>query len=97
LNIIGTQGYPLVMTATSAKDSRFFNEWSPGVDLRVSFDFQVTRSVSLGVGWTGFWMTGIARPSNLIDYEVPAMKIDPANNRQDIFANGPILRILINK
>ncbi|HID77558.1 MAG TPA: hypothetical protein EYP56_16380 [Planctomycetaceae bacterium] len=96
-NITGTQGFPLIMTASSFKHSRFFSEWSPGVELRVSFDYQVTRSISLGVGWFGFWMDGIARASNVIDYQVPNMGIDPANNRQDVFINGPILRVLWNR
>jgi len=34
------------------------------------------------------WVDAIARPSNMIVYEVPGMGINPAHNRQDVFVNG---------
>ena len=42
-------------------------------------------------------MDGIARPSGIINYQVPDMGINVANNRQNVFVNGLTLGIDINR
>ena len=78
-----------------------FDEWSPAAELRVDFMYQLTRSVSAGVGWTGFWVDGIARGSSLVDYRLGQTSAETMGisnfNRQDVFINGANFRIVLNR
>ena len=80
---------------------RHRSEWSPGAELRVDFAYQLTRAISLQVGWTGFWIDGIARASNVIDYRTRDggnhMGIDTTGNRQYVFMNGVTFGVLLNR
>jgi hypothetical protein len=96
----GGQDEPLSMGPTSFNHTWNEPEWSPCIEVRAMLEWQWTRSVMLGVGWTGIWMDGIARPSNMINYELgetSTMGIIHANNRQDVFINGVNFRVVINR
>ena len=96
----GGIGEPLALGPTGFFNRLNQNEFSPVVELRVGLDWQITRSVSLGAGWTGIWMDGIARASNMFNYEFgtsSTMGILGENNRQDVFMNGANFRIVINR
>ncbi|MFH1266740.1 MAG: hypothetical protein ABIK89_13510, partial [Planctomycetota bacterium] len=73
----------------------------PAAELRVDFMYQLTRSVSAGVGWTGFWVDGIARASSLIDYKLGQTTAETMGitglNRQSVFVNGANFRIVLNR
>ncbi len=56
------------MSPTAFNHSRRFHEFSPAAELRVNLTYQLTRSVSLGFGWTGIWIDNIARAPGMIDY-----------------------------
>jgi hypothetical protein len=73
------------------------NEFSPVVELRLDARYVISRYLSLKVGWTGFWMDGIARPSSMTEYAVPEMGIDTTRNRQNVFVNGVTLGFEINR
>jgi hypothetical protein len=91
---------PLSLNATTFTHQEHENEWSPGVELRVDLEWQWTRNISIGGGWSGMWMDGIARASNLIDYKLgtdSTMGILTENNRQSVFINGANLRIVVNR
>ena len=95
---------PLVMGPTPFENNRTLHEWSPGVEFRFQADWQVTRYMTLGVGWTGLWLGGIARPSNMVDYslgsdenEASIMGIMAEHNRQDVFINGVTFRVAFNR
>lgn len=78
-----------------------FDEWTPSAELRVDFMYQLTRSVSLGVGWTGLWIDGIARASSLIDYKLGQTTAETmginGSNRQGVFNNGVNFRVELNR
>ncbi|MBN1589761.1 MAG: BBP7 family outer membrane beta-barrel protein [Pirellulales bacterium] len=91
---------PLSLGPTTFTHQSNENEWSPGVEVRVNFEWQWTKNVSFGAGWSGLWMDGIARASNLINYEFgtsSTMGILTQNNRQDVFVNGANFRINVNR
>ena len=88
---------PAVMGPTYFTSVRHFDEWSPCAELRAELRFQVTRAISLRAGWTGIWVDGIARPSNMINYEVAYMGINGNGNRQDVFINGLTLGVDVNR
>jgi hypothetical protein len=73
------------------------DEFSPLIELRVELRYVITRAISFHAGWTGFWTDNIARPSNMIDYRVPDMGINPTNNRQDVLVNGLTIGFDINR
>ncbi|MEN6558048.1 MAG: BBP7 family outer membrane beta-barrel protein [Thermoguttaceae bacterium] len=73
------------------------NEFSPLVELRVEAKYMITRAVTFKAGWTGFWVDGIARPNDMIVYQVPDMGISTANNRQSVFVNGVTVGFEINR
>ena len=59
---------PGQLTETSYNHSANFTEFTPIVELRVEGHMQLTRMISLKVGWTGMWMDNVARASEMIDY-----------------------------
>ena len=90
---------PLALEATSFMHTRHKNEFTPGVELRLNLEWQWTRNISFGAGWTGLWMDNIARSSNLIDYQFGTsslMGILADNNRQDVFMHGFNFGVLVN-
>ncbi|MBN2295323.1 MAG: BBP7 family outer membrane beta-barrel protein, partial [Pirellulales bacterium] len=100
----GDPGEPIAMGPSSFEHKRTICEWSPGIEFRLQADWQVTRYVSLGVGWTGIWLDGIARPSNMIAYQLGTeesesdyMGILEEHNRQDVFIQGVTFRIAFNR
>ena len=90
-------GLPLAMGPTNANHSTHANEWSPAAELRIELTYQLTRAISCDIGWTGLWIDGIARGSNMIVYELPRMGIDMANNRQGTFVNGINIGVSVNR
>ncbi len=74
------------------------DEFSPMVELRVAFSYQITSAISARVGWTGMWIDNIARASRIINYEVPNMGIDVSRNSADYaFVNGVTFGVELNR
>jgi hypothetical protein len=98
-------GQPILMAPTAFEHSVFEREFNPGVELRLEARYQLTRAISMRVGWTGMWMDRVARASGLIDYSVqraaqglPAgFDILPDRNLQNMWANGLTFGIDINR
>ena len=91
---------PLYMDPVSFEHREFKGEWSPAAELRLQATYQITRAFSVRAGWTGFWMDGIARGSNMIDYtlqETRIMGINMDNNRQEIFTHGLNVGVEFNR
>lgn len=93
----GDVGKPLAWPGNSFSSSVVLHEFTPLVELRVEARYLITRAISFRAGWAGVWMDGIARPSAMINYEVPNMGIDPSNNRQNLLLTGLTLGIDINR
>ncbi len=72
-------------------------QFSPVGELRLNANYQVYRSLSLNVGWTGLVMGGIARSTNMVNYSLPDMGILSAHNRQVVFINGVTFGVNINR
>jgi len=94
---LGEEDVPIGFPATSFSNVAYEEEWTPGVELRLDFRYKWTKSVSFKAGWAGMWLDGIARASNSINYEVPNMGINLANNRQSVFVNGVTVGVEINR
>ena len=97
-----TPGVPVKMSGTVRSDSEFnIGVFSPNAEFRVNLKYQLTRSVTCRVGWTGLWLNGIARPSNMVDYSLNAdgsiFGILEQNNQQSVFINGISFGIDLNR
>ncbi len=88
---------PLLLAPTSATHVEYAREFTPTVELRVEGRYQITRAISFHAGWTGTWMDGIARASSVVVYDVPAMGIDPTDNRENVFMNGVTIGFDVNR
>jgi len=92
---------PELMRATAFDHSANFYEFAPLAELRVEAHVQITRLIQAKVGWTGFWMNGIGRASNMIEYTVPDLQITKGigfhGYRQDLFVQGLTLGIELNR
>lgn len=97
-----TPGTPVKLTSTVRSESEHnLDAWSPIGELRIDLDYQLTRAVTFRVGWSGIWLGGIARPSNMMDYALHSdgsiMGILDENNRQDVFLNGLTVGVAVNR
>ncbi|HUT13107.1 MAG TPA: BBP7 family outer membrane beta-barrel protein [Thermoguttaceae bacterium] len=93
-------GEPALMLATPFDHVDHEEVFSPVVELRAELRYQFTRAVSFRAGWTGMWMDGIARASNLVDYslfEQGVMGILADNNDRDVFIHGLTIGVDVNR
>lgn len=88
---------PRLMNTTSFNHAEHLREWSPAVELRAEIRYQLTRAISFRAGWTGLYVDGIARASNIINYEVPDMGLLPRHNRQSLFMHGWAIGVDVNR
>lgn len=76
----------------------YVDEFSPIMEMRVDFTYQITAAISARVGWTGIFIDNVARASSIIDYEVPLMGIDMSRNAVDyVFVNGVTFGVDVNR
>ena len=81
-------GEPYLMHATTFASSVHLTEFTPLVEFRAEAHVQLTKLISVKAGWTGIFMDNIARASDMVLYQVPAMGILPGNNKQPVFMEG---------
>jgi hypothetical protein len=71
--------------------------FSPMGELRVNFGYNVTRSVSLTVGYTGIIVGNISRASNSINYDAVNLIGIKQNTDQLFWTNGLDFGVAINR
>jgi hypothetical protein len=87
------------MPPSAFDHSRNFHEWSPAAELRLDLRYQLTRSISAAVGWTGLWIDGIARSPSMIDYSLGQDNVMGITdeNHEDVFTHGLSFRVELNR
>lgn len=96
----GSPYVPLAMRPVTFNHVEHENEWSPAVELRLEAKYQITRAISARFGWDVFWIDGIARPADMIDYTLSDSQtfgINKAHNRQDVLVQGWNIGIELNR
>jgi hypothetical protein len=94
---------PVTMSHVTATYVDYEHVFSPAIELRLEGRYQITRAISFHAGWTGFWVDGIARANNILNYQVGTplgeqpMGIDPTGNRQSLFINGLTIGFDVNR
>lgn len=86
-----------IPNATAFNNSFHETEFSMVGELRFNMSYQLFRQVYLQAGWTGMYMDGLARPSQMIRYRLPDFGIDGSDNRDNLFTNGLDFGIVINR
>jgi hypothetical protein len=73
--------------------------FAPFGELRANMGYQLFSSVSVNVGWTGIFASGIARSSDMVNYTLPNMGIlqDGSHNKQFLIMNGVTLGLQWNR
>ena len=93
----GPANFPLSFAASSFNHAVHDEEFSNFIELRLEASYQLTRALTIRVGWDGMWMDGIARASNIVNYSLPHMGILAGNNKQDVFVHGVTAGVEINR
>jgi hypothetical protein len=87
------------MSPKAFNHSRRFHEFSPAAELRVNLTYQLTRSVSLGAGWTAIWIDRVARAPGLIDYTLGQNSVMGigTDNDEDVLVHGVNATVTVNR
>jgi len=98
----GNVGQGLYLLPTSFQNSAFLNAFSPVADFNGNISYAITRAVSVRVGYSFMWVGNVARPVDMVDYQLgtaPGQKmgIITANNKQDLFIQGINLGVELNR
>jgi hypothetical protein len=95
---LGARNYNtfLIFTPRTVTHTQHQNEFSPLVEVRANVGYQITKALVAQVGWTGLWVDNVARPSSMVQYQLPAMGIGE-DNRQSVFLQGLNLGIELNR
>lgn len=91
------QNVPLNLNQGFFTHSAHPDEFSSVVEVRLLAGYQLTRALSASIGWTGMFADGIARPANMVQYQLPTFGIDTDNNRQHLFINGITFGVELNR
>lgn len=67
LNGPSTAAFP---SGTISAFTRERNEFSSMIDWRLDTSYQVTKMISLNVGYSGMWVNDVVRPAEQIDYSI---------------------------
>jgi hypothetical protein len=71
--------------------------FAPIGEVRFDLSFDVTRDISLTVGYTAMIAGGIARASNTIDWVVPQLGVLKPGGGEDLIANGVNFGVEVNR
>jgi hypothetical protein len=91
---------PVVTNPTSFNHTDHEREFAPAFELRLEAKYQLTRAISTRFGWDVFWVDGIARSSDLINYtlaENQVFGIAKENNRQSVLMQGFHVGLELNR
>ena len=71
--------------------------FTPLGEFRIEGHVQLTRLISMKVGWTGIVMGGIGRASDMVNYALPTMSINSSQNQQTVFMQGVNIGVELNR
>lgn len=82
----------------TGSNSRFYaTEFSPVVDFRINVAYRVTDYINVRAGGTLIYVDGIARSPDMINYDIPRLSINGANNKQGELMYGFTFGVEINR
>ena len=85
----GQYNRPLYFPTTATEHGKQENDFSPTAEIRADVNYQLTRAISLRLGYTGMFIDNISRASSQVRYELPRMGfIDGAAGKQEAIING---------
>ncbi len=92
------QGRSLNLLPTGWNTAVQKTEFSPLGELRFNLQYQVFNKASVNIGWTGIIVGNVARPADMINYQLPNMGLlVHGNNKQTVFMQGLTLGFIFNR
>lgn len=88
---------PYIFPPIGFRHVAFLSEFTPIVEVRGELSYQLTRAVWARFAWNAIWMDGIGRPSSIVNYTLPTLGLNLANNRQDVLLTGFNIGIVVNR
>ncbi len=95
LIVPGQVDNPFAMGPTTFVNKLTTEKFAPVGELRVETALQLTRAVSIQVGWNGLVTGNVAKASNTILYQLPTMGI--VDREEDLFLQGLSFGVEINR
>jgi hypothetical protein len=74
--------------------------FSPVVEIKIQARYQVTSAVNVSAGWSGLFISNVARPSDMINWaldETSVFGVLRDRNNQNVFMNGLTAGVEINR
>lgn len=91
-----TPGFGLTFQ-NSGIDTMTAYEFSPVGEVRLNWSYQLTRAISVRAGYSALYVGGLARPSNMIDYVIPNLKLIKQDYLDDAFMQGINVGFEVNR
>lgn len=88
---------PLNLQRTAFTSGQNATTFSPIVELRLNLTYQLFQSVKITSGYTGMYLDGLARSTNVVDYSLPSMGILSNHNISTAFVNGFNIGVEVNR
>jgi hypothetical protein len=85
----GQYNRPIYFPTTVTDHGKQENDFSPTAELRADLNYQLTRAVSLRIGYTALFIDNVSRASSQVEYTLPRMGFrDGQAGKQEVFING---------
>jgi hypothetical protein len=72
-------------------------DFSPVAEFRLNWTYQLTRAIAVGGGYTATYVGQLARPSNMIEYRIPNLRLIREDYHDDTFMQGLNFRVEVNR
>ncbi len=93
----GNGGQIQAGTIVGGNDSTSDTTWAPLGELRLDVGYQVSKAITLRMGYTGLVAGGITRASRRVNYQLPQALILDGNKSEAFIVNGFNFGIEINR
>ncbi|MEM8866548.1 MAG: BBP7 family outer membrane beta-barrel protein [Planctomycetota bacterium] len=87
LFVPGGLNSPLQAQPTYGVNGRQEETFSPFVEFRADLKYQLTRSISMNLGYNAMFIDNVTRASQVVGYTLPNLTLTPGGE-QEVFING---------
>jgi hypothetical protein len=88
---------PLMLSPTSFNSAINWVDFSPVAEVRAKMSYQLFRSVSFNIGYTGIWVGNVARAPDMMNWTLPNFGVVRDTTHQSFFVNGLTVGVEVNR
>lgn len=85
------------LTPTGVYNVVHRNTFAPVGELRFNASYQIFRNIQATVGWTGLFMGGIGRSTQMTNYALPTLGISNTGSREFVLVQGLNFGFTVNR